>query len=175
VERRLKAVLDVRLDLGPVGQGGEDGRTVFSAPAVLTLLYLDEDDAVWAASRSLTVASRLECSEGEQWEARCFPEGEVFAAPVPGGAEVRFAVGFQVQKLHQQSVVLLKAARLGEPDSDSGEGERPSIVLRRMERDESLWDVAKQCRTTRAAILSANELEREEDCGGRMLLIPRVR
>jgi ATP-binding cassette subfamily B protein len=53
------------------------------------------------------------------------------------------------------------------------QGLQPSIVLRRMEKGESLWDIAKAYRTTVEEIQKANG---GESLGGEsMLLIPRTR
>ena len=47
---------------------------------------------------------------------------------------------------------------------------RPSLILRRLGRD-SLWDVAKSCRTTVSAIQNANDIT--DDCApNQMLIIP---
>ena len=52
-----------------------------------------------------------------------------------------------------------------EPDQ-----QRPSLILRRA-GEESLWDIAKKCGSTVAAIRSVNKLQ-EEPKPGQMLLIP---
>lgn len=57
-------------------------------------------------------------------------------------------------------------------DRDANTG--PGLIIRRPKPGESLWDMAKQYRTTRQNILSANGLE-ETGVGEAMLLIPRGR
>ena len=52
----------------------------------------------------------------------------------------------------------------------------PSLVLRCLGKQECAWDLAKRYNTTIAAILSANQLESEEELGrDQLLLIPRKR
>ena len=59
----------------------------------------------------------------------------------------------------------------GDPLPPSREG--VTLVLRYLEGEEALWDVARKCRTTVAAIRGANDLgENEGSVSGRMLLIP---
>ena len=54
--------------------------------------------------------------------------------------------------------------------------ERPSLVLRKLGSEETLWSVAKQYRTTSAAILAVNALEEGAAVPtDRMLLIPKAR
>ena len=55
-------------------------------------------------------------------------------------------------------------------------GEMPSLILRKIGREETLWAVAKQYRTTCRAILDVNEIADEEHIPlDRLLLIPRAR
>ena len=52
----------------------------------------------------------------------------------------------------------------------------PSLVLRSLGPEETLWDLAKHCRSTVPMILAANGLEGEEDAeAGHLLLVPRKR
>ena len=52
----------------------------------------------------------------------------------------------------------------------------PSLILRKIGREETLWAVAKQYRTTCRAILDVNEIADEEHIPlDRLLLIPRAR
>ena len=54
-------------------------------------------------------------------------------------------------------------------------GPRPSVVIRRMERGETLWDIAKSCGSTVDDIRCANTLPGEEAAAGTLLLIPARR
>ena len=48
-----------------------------------------------------------------------------------------------------------------------------TLVLRRVDEGEQLWDIAKQYATTAAAIRAANDIPEEEQAvGAQMLLIP---
>ena len=59
----------------------------------------------------------------------------------------------------------------GEPLPAAREG--VTLTLRYIDEEEALWDVARTCRTTVAAIRGANGLgENETAVSGRMLLIP---
>ena len=51
---------------------------------------------------------------------------------------------------------------------------QPSLVLRRLLPEETLWDVAKQYRTDEELLRTVNHLE-EGETPDKMLLIPRVR
>ena len=61
------------------------------------------------------------------------------------------------------------------PGAVQESGPRPSVVIRRMERGEALWDIAKSCGSTVADICSANTLPGEDADAGTLLLIPARR
>lgn len=170
----VRSVVDARLTLGKVDQSREGDELVLTTDAWLTILYLDENELPQCIRRTISVSCRLDCPENAQCLCRCGCPGEVFAAPAAGGAEVRFTVEFHCLTTVNDQVPGVSGARLGEARS-SGEGTRPSVVLRLAAPGEGLWDIAKAYGTTTQQILQANELEEEDLPLGRMLLIPSTR
>ena len=61
------------------------------------------------------------------------------------------------------------------PSAAKETGVRPSVVIRRVERGEALWDIAKSCGSTVEDICSANGLPAREAAQGELLLIPARR
>lgn len=169
----VRAVADARLSLGQVNQSREGDETVLTTDVWLTVLYLDESEQIQCIHRSMPVSCRLNCPAKCRCICRCSCPGEVFAAPAAGGIEVRFTLEFHCLTTVNEDVPTVTAARLGDQRS-SGEGERPSVVLRLAAPGESLWDIAKAYGTTMEEISQANELQDELPLG-RMLLIPGVR
>ena len=49
--------------------------------------------------------------------------------------------------------------------------DRPSVILRTIERDTSVWDIAKACNTTQE-LTKANELQEDVVPAGTLLLLP---
>ena len=134
----------------------------------MKILYLDESGSPVIAERTAEVSgepgqlpSSLQvCVEPETLQR------------MGGGFEVRVPVLFRLQRTGREDLVSLISAQMqGEIDRTS----MPSLILRRIGRGETLWDLAKQCRTEEQAILAANELENESDISDQMLLIPRIR
>ncbi|MCI8422902.1 MAG: DUF3794 domain-containing protein [Lawsonibacter sp.] len=170
----VRGVVDSRLALGQVNQAREGEEVVITADVWLSILYLDENELVQCARRSMPVSCRLSCPPQMSCICRCLCPGEVFAAPAAGGVEVRFSVEFHCLTTVNTAVPSVCSARFGEPRGGS-EGARPSVVLRMAAPGEGLWELAKAYGTTTGQILQANELEEEDLPEGRMLLIPSAR
>lgn len=147
--------------------GGE-----LTAQLRLTALCLTQSGSCCALNRTLRLYTALNVPEQAQCQASC-QITEADASVTEGGLELRVSGQFRYLVQRQQRVRCLSAFALDETAQEPEE--RASLVLRRLKRGESLWDAAKRARTTRAAIVQANDLTQEEPEPGRMLLIPRAR
>ena len=63
----------------------------------------------------------------------------------------------------------------GEIEETEPDENRPTLILRSVGDEKSLWDIAKAYGTTMEEIRQANELEEGALPGNTMLLIPRAR
>lgn len=146
---------------------GENG-TQLHTRVRMRVLYLDETGAPMSTERSGEV-SGVTREAPDSVQAVCLPA----AMQVSGGVcEMRLPVEFRMRKSVRSQIVQVGSAEL---QTDAGAEEMPSLVLRRMTPEETLWDIAKQYRTDEAMIRSANQLEENEPIPARMLLIPKVR
>ena len=98
--------------------------------------------------------------------ARCCP----VTVQCSGVCQIRVPVTFALTWEERLTVNGLTAVTMEETQRG---GPAPSLILRRMRPEETLWDVAKQYHTDMDAIRQNNQLE--GDATDRMLLIPRVR
>ena len=166
-----KSTLDTYVNLGAVSQIREGEKLTFSADAVVTVVYLAEDDEIYSVSRQIAVPCQADVPEGCTCTCGCRNAGEAFATPTTGGIEVRFELDFHYMVQSTQRVTGVCGVQVNEaPVEEKG----PSIVLRAVAA-ERLWDIAKSYRTTTADIMQAIELESEEGLSGKLLLIPRKR
>ena len=110
--------------------------------------------------------------EGCGCTCRCRPVGEVTAVPVTGGLEVRVETEFSWTVTKEEQVSMVSGAQ---PGTVEDAGPRPSVVIRRMARGETLWDVAKSCGSTVEDIRCANTLPGDGTEEGALLLIPARR
>jgi len=138
-------------------------------------LCLDRDGNPLTAERTVDVACQTDLPEDCRICAVADCGEEVQGSLGDRGIEVRFPVDFRIELVGSVKRVCVTAAKLNEEKVEDA-AERPSLVLRCLGSRESVWELAKQYRTTISAILSANQLESEAEIPrDRLLLIPRKR
>ena len=142
--------------------------------ACVKVLYLDENGMPLLAERTLEIRSQLEIPKGTRvWgKAVCTEPPQVTLGD--RGIEVRFTVDFQMEQEKQQRKIYITAAELDESAPKDGEAV-PSLVLRCLNPQETVWDLAKKHNSTIETILKANQLEGVELPANHLLLIPRKR
>lgn len=138
-------------------------------------LYLDEGGVPLVAERGIEVSCPMDLPGDSAVSGRAAcpesPQGSISA----GGIEVRFPVDFQMTAVSGKKRICLQSAKIAS-DTPKDLSKAPSLVLRNVGNDETLWDLAKKYNTTIPAILSANAMEEETAVSpGRMLLIPKKR
>ncbi len=134
----------------------------------MKILYLDEAGTPVIGERTAEINGELGQIPAS-WQVSVEPE---IVQRIGSGFEVRLPVTFRLYSARQEELTAVTSAQmLGEIDRSA----TPSLILRRMGNGETLWDLAKQCRTEGQAILAANGLTQESDITDQMLLIPKVR
>ena len=167
-----KQVVDCAAAVSSLTGAPAEGGMEFTAQVNASVLYLSEDDALCGVETDIPVTCRVDVPEGCACACRCRAVGEATAVPVTGGLEVRFEAEFSWTLTREEQVSCVSEVRPGTAEEG---GPRPSVVIRRVERGEALWDIAKSCASTVADICSANSLPGEEAEVGTLLLIPARR
>ena len=167
-----KQVLDCVAAVTSVTPVPVEGGMEFTAQAAATVLYLSEDGALCGVDVEIPVSCRAEVPVGCTCSCTCRPMGEATAVPVTGGLEVRFEAEFAWTTLQEEQVSCVTELK---PSAVQEQGVRPSVVIRRVEQGEALWDIAKACGSTVEDICGANALTAGEAAEGTMLLIPARR
>ena len=146
----------------------EEGQTALRTTVRTRLLYLDESDTPSVTERTAEVV--LPVKEPVQGAA-CGLYGAPEVRMGTGSCDVRQVVTFLTEDACPETLAAVSGGELLE----QAEQERlPSLVLRRLLPDETLWDVAKRYRTDEELLRAVNRLEGEAH-PDKMLLIPRVR
>lgn len=161
-----KQVLDCCTAVGSIGQEGQN----CSAELNVDILYLSEDNALCGVSYTIPVTCEVPMPENGTCQCMCRPFGESSAVPVTGGLEVRAGVEFSWTMTQEENVLCVTAVKGG--TEIRGDAVRPSVVIRRVGDNESLWEIAKSCGSTIKDICTANALLSESVPNGTVLLIP---
>lgn len=167
-----KQVLDCAIAVTTMAGTPVDGGMEFTAQAIASILYLSEDDALCGVDVDIPVGCRMELPPSCACFCVCRPIGEVTAVPVTGGLEVRFEAEFSWTTVREEQVNCVTDLK---PSTVQVGGLRPSVIIRRVEQGEGLWDIAKSCGSTVGDICSANSLPSNEAPAGMLLLIPARR
>ncbi len=169
-----KQIIDCRLAVGEMERTPPgDGVCTMTAKTYADILYLSEDNSLCAASYIIPVSCELPAPQESQCVCRCIPVGELTAAPVSGGLEVRFEAEFTYIVTRREEVSYVSQVHPGQAEDCAGE--RPSVVIRMVGQGERLWDIAKCCCSTMADIKAANAMECDDAPCGTLLLIPKCK
>ena len=170
----VQSILCADVSFGSAALTQSDTGSTLRTSALIKVLYLDESGSPLLAERRVEVTLDTDVSAVLRAAVRCVCAGDISASISASGIEVRFPAEFTLISSVAPCypcLTALSAEERKEPD-----GETPSLVLRMLKRGESLWNLAKQYRTTVEEILKANELTEEAAAAiGQMLLIPRKR
>lgn len=166
-----KQVLKASVCLNPLGSKKTDTGMQYSADALVDILYVSEDDALCGVNYTLPVACDIEVPK--DCACTCNPVGEVVAVPVTGGMEVRMEVDFDWIRTKTESNPCVYSVKKG--TAENSKAPQPSVMIRMVAGGETLWDIAKACRSTVRDICMANDLSSESAERGSMLLIPTKR
>lgn len=170
------SILSLSVACGSVSVNREsDNATTLRTGATVRALYLDEGSVPLVAERCIDVSCQLELPEDCRISASAYCPEDAQGSLGEHGIEVRFPIEFQAQASCRRKKVCIASAKIAS-DTPKDLSGAPSLVLRGLGSEETLWILAKRYNTTIADILAANELEKEADVPReKLLLIPKKR
>lgn len=168
-------ILSLSVTCGGTVSNQENGMTTLRTSVVIRALYQDEGGVPLVAERTADVSCQTELPENSTVTVKALcadaPQGTLSGS----GIEARFPIDFQIFAVVRQKKVCLQSAKIAS-DTPKDLSQMPSLVLRCMGRQETLWDLAKKYNTTMAGIRSANGLEADAVIPtDQLLLIPKKR
>lgn len=140
----------------------------FELPGMFQVLYYGEDDSLQAFNARWEGSCSLGAGEDSRIDAVVVPMGSPSAMASGDAMELQGQLRLVTSTTAERGIPMVTGLELGElqePDQL-----RPSLILCRPE-GEGLWQLAKRCGSTVAAIRQANALEGEPG-ENQMLLIP---
>ena len=154
------------LDCGPVSITQEEGKNQLRTVWRVKLLYLDDTGAPVCTERSEELCAEVEnvCGgiRGCCWESEALFSG--------GVCQLRFPIVLRMRDTATVQFTAVNCLTL----SPREKCQEPSLILRRMQPGEKLWDVAKQYQTDETLIREVNQWDGESELR-QMLLIPKIR
>lgn len=153
-------------DCGQVNMGNQDNGMALRTTVRMKVLYLDESGSPMSTERTAEVSAPVVTVPDGYWASCQQPSQRITG----DRCEIHLPVEFLLSSSHKEEIAAITGGELLE---DAEPEQMPSVVMRRMEPGETLWDIAKQYRTDQELIRSVNDLTEEET--GKMLLIPKMR
>lgn len=168
-------ILSITVSCSSVSVSREGDNTTLRTGATVRALYLDEGKVSLVAERCIDVSCQLELPEDCRVTAVAFCPESVQGSLSDHGIEVRFPVEFQAQASTHRKKVCISSVKVAS-DTPKDLSKAPSLVLRGLGKEETLWMLAKRYNTTISDILAANSLESETEVPReKLLLIPKKR
>lgn len=137
-------------------------------PGIFQTLYYDAEGVLQASISHWQGDMSFGLSENTQMDIWCSPSGKPQATPGEDSTVLRGELLIETATCASEAMPMVTGLTLGEQAPK--DPARPSLILRKAGQ-EGLWDVAKKCGSTVAAIQQANNLQGDPD-PDRMLLIP---
>lgn len=138
------------------------------APVMFRVLGYDAQGSLTSLSGKSEASLELPVSHTARCTAWAELVGGSYAVSVSEGADIRCELALETVCSGGQPMRTLEAGSLEEATAEP----RPSVILRRVPQNASLWDLAKSCASREEAIRTANHLEGDILPEEQFLLIP---
>ncbi len=139
-------------------------------PVSCSMVYYDTEGQLRGRTVQTCGETELLLHAGAFLRAEDLSCGQVYCNAGPKGAELRIPIQLRADSFANQTMTDLAEAQIKElPQSFEP---APSLIIRRTEGEESLWEIAKSYNASVEAIVGANALESDLIPADTLLLIP---
>ena len=168
-EGEAASILDTCVGVDEPTCQRRDGKVSIELPIFCDVLYYDSEGQLQSKRLHSTVAMETDLAQNANCRVSGVEISEVFCSAAGGRMEMRCSVSTQVESY---AVHHLRSVMGGGIEPLKQEEERPGVILRRVETQCDVWDIAKEARTAIQGIVAANGLQDTQVEPGTMLLIP---
>lgn len=166
----IRSVLDTDIYWDyPVLQRNEDVMKV-SAPVSIHVLGKDENDLWIQKTERAEVAEDIPMDRACICKAMVVPSGDSYTVLTVGGAEVHEAATLQTSCCAGNTLKTLAGTTIEETEGSVDSS--PSLIVKTVEKNTPIWDLAKNYRTTEHRIKSANRLDTDHIPEDMLVLLP---
>lgn len=167
---KMYLVLDTQVYLGRPEITQSDSHTNIRVPVCVAAYGTDTDGKPCGTIAKTYAEFSQNAAPQSQCHAHASVSGEVYATPGAERLQVRFDVTLQCQ---WNALCCFESISGGSvQEITHTPGSRPSVILRTLGRDTSVWDLAKACNTTQETLCRANDLQEDVVQAGTLLLMP---
>ena len=163
---QVRSIVNARIYPGKVRR--EEG--VFKAVVNAAVIYLSEEGKIMRATGRFEMPVDVDENDINIETNAAMQLSEAFVTPSAGGVELRIPVELRVREFVNTDISPVTGVVLNEENAKTSAG-KPSLILRRVSQDDSLWSLAKKYNSTRDLIRRANMIEEAEDITANDLLI----
>ncbi len=166
----VRSVLDTDLYWDyPILQKNEDSMKIL-APVSIRVLGKDDSDSWVQKTERTEIAEEIPMDSSCMCRAIISPVSDAYTVLSAGGAEVNAAVQLQSVCCTGNSLKTLSAAAV--EDEEGSKNPTPSVIVKTIEKNTPVWDLAKHYRTTEHRIKAANGLNVDHIPDDMLVLLP---
>ncbi len=170
ISGNIRSVLDTDLYWDyPVLQRSGDSMKV-SAPVSVRVLGKDDNDFWTQKTERAELAEEIPMDDSCSCRAAVVPGSDSYAVLSTGGIEVNAAAMLQSVCCAGNTLKTLSGAAI-EEEEDNGTS-TPSLIVKNIEKNTPVWDLAKTYRTTEQRIKAANGLNSDQIPEDMLILLP---
>lgn len=166
----LREILDTRVYWDYPDLTQRYDRAQITVPLVVRVLGYDENGTLQALTGKTEVTQELAVSDDASCKAAMTQIEDVYASPAAGGIEARCTAQLTMRCCSRQKLRTLCGGEIKKHDQTNQN--QPTLIVRTVEKDTPLWDLAKAYGTTVEHITAANHLNDTILVEDSMLLLP---
>jgi nucleoid-associated protein YgaU len=168
-------VISLNVHTGPVSNMVQGGVLSLRCPLFVNAVYQTDDNRLLSTARHYEVETNADVGENGRFSVTANCGREIFGVAAGNAIELRIPVDFNISQTVERQIRTLSGLSYDET-APLESGNAPSLTLYRLQRGDTMWNLAKRHKTTAKLILNANGLENEENlAAGQLLIIPKKR
>lgn len=169
LEEPNASVVDAWVYAQEVDKERTEDHVLLHLPLQCNVLYYDEQGNLQGKTLRANLHSQTALSEKGQCYVTEICSGDIYCSTSANAIQVRLPITMTVESSANHCLQAVCGGQITPLEQCE---RRASVLLRRTQEQEDLWQIAKACRTSVANILQANGLQEETVEAGTMLLIP---
>ncbi|MDR0916221.1 MAG: LysM peptidoglycan-binding domain-containing protein, partial [Oscillospiraceae bacterium] len=165
-------VVSLTANAGATTVEHSNGEVSAKTPVTVKALYSDNDGALRTAVSKFEANTALPNANSANVLAHVSTGRDTYGAASDGAIEIRVPIELRANEVVSPELSPIASVAYDET-APSDNTQKPSLVIARAKRGDTLWSVAKRYSATREHVRDVNALEDENIGEGSMLVIPR--